>query len=311
MPDRDLLLHATGVAAAVAAGLLLLCSWPWRSRERTPAAVGWVLGIGMGFLVGCWMLGARPKFPPREDLDRFLLVLIPLAILIELIAALQNVPRSIIWILRSGLTAGAARILLHDSIYLTDLAGPGTSEWTDDEARQVLSGLAAALLLLWVVLDLLRWKAPGRALPLALALACAGAAGTVILSGYASGGLLGLPLAASLTGATLASCLLARPSGVSGSPGVGVVGLFGLLVSGRFFGYLTTPHAVLLFAASLLCWLPELPYVRRLRPWIRGILRIALVALPVTFVVLQAYQRFQEKSQQPSQPGDTLDQDYL
>ena len=99
---------------------------------------------------------------------------------------------------------------------------------------------------------------------------------------------------------------------VKGVLGPGVVGLFAVLVAGRFFGELTTVNAALLFFAPLLCWLPELPYVRTLRPWVRGVAQVVLVAIPVTLAVVQAQRSFAAASAATSgAPNDTSSQDYL
>src|SRR5262249_39612847 len=82
---------------------------------------------------------------------------------------------------------------------------------------------------------------PGRSVPLAVTVACGGAAVTIMLSGYASGGQLGLPLTGALAGATVASFLLAGKPELQGLLGPGVVGLFALLIAGHFFSDLTTP----------------------------------------------------------------------
>jgi hypothetical protein len=172
--------------------------------------------------------------------------------------------------------------------------------------------LAAALAVAWAALALLAQRAGGRSVPLALALCGAGTAVTIMLSGYASGGQLGLPLAAALVGVLSASLVLAEPLDVRGITGLGVVGLFGLLVIGRFFGFLTTAHAVLLFLAPLLCLLPELPYVRRAGLRVRGFARVALVVVPVAITLALAQQRFVEASRQTSSgPREPTIQDYL
>jgi hypothetical protein len=80
---------------------------------------------------------------------------------------------------------------------------------------------------------------------------------------------------------------------------------------GRFFGKLTTLHALILFAAPLLCWLPELPGVRRLWPWLRGVLRVALVIIPVAVVAVQAKQAFDEDSKSNSSPDEPTQDDYM
>src|SRR5262249_30781066 len=153
---------------------------------------------------------------------------------------------------------------------------------------------AAALVAVWAALARLAGRTGGRSVPLALALACGGAGATVMLSGYASGGQLGLPLAAAVAGAVLASLLLARPLDASPLTGVAVVGLFSLLVIGRFFGQLETRYAVALFLAPLVCWLSELPFVRRTDAWLRGLVRVALTVAPVVLVVWLAQQKFTE-----------------
>ena len=67
----------------------------------------------------------------------------------EAAAAVPKVPRYARWLLRGGLALSAAPILLHNTIYLVDLAGPGSREWSGTQAMLILAGLAAALLLTW------------------------------------------------------------------------------------------------------------------------------------------------------------------
>src|SRR5205807_1665424 len=101
------------------------------------------------------------------------------------------------------------------------------------QAWLVLAGLAAALAGVWAALVALARRTPfpspapsgadrvtgGRSVPLVLAVACAGAALTVALSGYATGGLLGLPLAAALTGVVAASLALSARPDMTGAIG--------------------------------------------------------------------------------------------
>jgi hypothetical protein len=110
-----------------------------------------------------------------------------------------------------------------------------------------------------------------------------------MLSGYATGGQLALPLATSLAGCTIASLLLPRPPHADGWLGPGIVLIFGVLVIGRFFSNLGTVHALVLFFAPLLGWLPELPYLCRLRPSLRGLLRVAVTAASAAVVVKRTW----------------------
>ena len=90
-----------------------------------------------------------------------------------------------IWLLRSAVALSAAPILLHNSSYLTELAGPGTREWTPAQTWVILGSMAAVLLTVWVLLALLvrpAWPHPslaptpentaaGNTVPLAVAIA--------------------------------------------------------------------------------------------------------------------------------------------
>jgi hypothetical protein len=326
MPDPVRILEAVGMAAALAAALVLLCGWPWRKPHPALVYAGGVLGVGLGFTAGCWLLGVQPHWPPREDQDRLLFWLFPALLGVELVAAFLGRWRWLAWVPRLVLAAGAARLLLHNTIYLSDLAGPGTREWTPAQTWLILTGLAAALAGIWAALALLVRQTPaqpttppprgggglgGRLVPLAVAFACGGTAVTVMLSGYASGGQLALPLAGALAGAVIASLALAGTPDLKGLLGLGVVGLFAVLVTGRFFGNLTTVNAALLFCAPLLCWLPELPPLRRLRPWVRTVAAAVLVAIPVTLAVAQAQRAFVEASKTSSSPNEASSDDYL
>jgi len=228
------------------------------------------------------------------------------------VAAIPFVPWWLALTLRLTVAAGAARVLLDHTTYITDLGVLGTPEWSPATAWLVLRGSEAALALVWAALIALAYRAPGRSLPLALGLTCAGAAVAIMLSGYTTGGQLGLPLAAALVGVTIASLALSGAPRVTGVLGVGLVGLFSLLVIGHFLANLTKTHAALLLAAPLLCWLPELPYIRRLRPWLVGLLRVALVAVPVVVVVVLAQKKFVEDSRSSSpSPTEPSIQDYM
>jgi hypothetical protein len=293
MPDKMLLLGAAGLSAVTAAAVLLLCAWSWRTPHPARAAAGSVLGVGLGFFAGCWLLLRRlPPWPPGEDQDRWLYILWPAVVVVELAAAIPRLPHWLAWLLRAVVAAGAARVLLDNTTYLADLPG-GQRDWTPAQAWLILGGLAAALLALWALLALLTRRTRGRAVPLTVAVSCAGAAVAVMLSSYATGGQLGMPLAGALTGAMLASLVLpaadAQPA-VHGALGLGVVGLFALLIMGCFSGELSPGLAALLFFGPLVGWATEAP------PRFRGLVRVALVALPVALALALAQQKFEADS---------------
>ena len=302
MPDPILMAGAMGLAFLTTALVLGLCTW-WRRRRATQPSpwidAGWVLGIAAGFYLGCWLLGAWPHWPPREDLDRFLAIIIPAVLVVELLAIWPKVPGGLAWALRLAIVGCGARVLLHGSSYLV---GPPARVWSPAQTAMILGSLAGAEAAAWILLVRLARRAPGVSPVVGLAIAVGGSALTIMLSGYATGGQAGLPLSAALLGASAVALVRSGPSGPTAPIGVGVVGLFSLLVIGRFFGDLRTDHAIILFAAPLLAWLPELLRLRRLPPWARGLARVLLVGLVVGAVLGDAARRFAAESG-PTQPG--------
>jgi hypothetical protein len=291
MPDLPLT-GAAVLASAVAAALpLLLAAW---ARRPLLLRLGWVLGMGAGVYAGCAVLALRPRWPAPEDRDRFLVVLLPLTLAVEIVAAIAPRPRWPARLLRLCVAAAATPILLFNSVYLVDLSGPHSAEWPPALAAVILGLLGAALAAVWALLALLRTRTSDRTAPAVLALATLAAGVTVMLSGYFSGGLMGLPMAAALAGATLASFAAPAESSARGGLGVGVVGLFTVLAIGRFFGSLPTGPGLCLLLAPLLAWLPEAPGLRKLRPGLRAAARLLVVAVPLALVVADAKMRFDE-----------------
>jgi hypothetical protein len=330
MPEPLLLVQAI-VLAAVLAGIVQLLAW-WivgavgaavlpKNAERqqtrscrlaqTRVAVGGALGIGIGFVAGAWTLGQWPHWPPVEDRDRFLAVLLPVAIFVECLAALPSRRRWLAWGMRLVLSAATAPMLLYATTYVVELAGSGSREWTNREMTAWLMGMAAALAVVWMAAIRLLRTNSGRLLPFALAITAGAAGVTIMLSGYLTGGELGLPLAGAIGGAALAALGLRMLKCNEGALSVGIVGLFSLLVMGRFFGALTTLHGGILLAASLLVCLPELMPRKRLSSWLQGMLAIAIFVISIAFVVMQAREKFVQSSAPASSPGEATADDYM
>jgi len=305
MPDPIQMILAISASFAVAAVFLgVYTGWGRRAAEPVWIEAGWVVGLGAGFYLGCWVLGIRPHWPPREDMDRLLVIVVPAALAMELLAAVARPPRWLTWSSRLAVAGALAPVLLHGSIYLSDAAGPGTREWPFPRAVLVLLSLAAAQATLWAALVHLARRSPGVSLTVSLAMAIGGSALAIMLSAYATGGQAGVPMAAALLGASAAA--MALPSATRGHlaapTGVAIVELASLLIIGRFFGELRTDHALVLFVAPSLAWLPELPRLRRMPPWARGLTRVVLVSAVVSVVVADAARRFVAAAG-PSAPG--------
>lgn len=282
-------LQAMGAAAGVSALFVLALGRAWPPAGTTRRNVACVLGIALGLALGCRVLQLRTAWPPVNGLDRLLTIVFPAVIAIELMAGLQRVPRWCAWLLRMSLAAASGRILLHGSVYL---AGP-RREWTEWQAGVALALCGSLLAAVWVLLTWLSQRSSGGAsIPLVLSQATLCGGILVMLAGYVTGGEASLPLAAALAGSAVASSLLADRSDAQGMIGIGIVVLFGLLFIGRFFGGLSTDRALAVFLAPLLCWATEMPMLRRRSPWLVGVIRLALVAIPLVVVLALAKRDF-------------------
>jgi hypothetical protein len=311
MPDPILILKSM-LAAAIAAALVFMAAGTLRTRKRIAGVSA--VAASVGITVGILTLGAIPQYPPREDQDRLLLILLPAAVVAELIAAILPQTSWAKWLPRLAVAATAAPILLHGSVYLSGTVGPDSLGWGPQDKWLILVGLAAALAVEWMLLERLAVRDANRGVVASLTLAVGGAGIAVMLTGYATGGMLGAPLAGALGGLVLASLCFSGLCDLRGALGVGLTSLFALVVVGRFFGDMTTTNAVLLFLAPLAGWLPELVPALRSRPFVRGTARLHLVVVPLAIALALAVIKFKADSESKSPaPGanEPSAEDYL
>lgn len=288
MPESLLYLKAMGAAAIVSVLVVLLIAGVRRPASSTRLNSACILGMGLGLVAGFHVMALKMAWPPVQGLDRFLTIVFPTLLGIELIAGLQSVPRWLAWFLRMSLAATIPGILLHGSVYLTGAGG----DWTAWQAGTGLVVCGALLAGLWSLLSWLFQRSPGVSIPLALSLTIQCAGLTVMMAGYIKGGAAAFPMAATFAATAIGAWLIAKRSGVPAIAGVGVVGLFGLLFIGRFFGRLSTGSALAMLLAPLLCWATEAPLLRYRKPWIVGSLRLVLVAIPLAVVLAVAKRDF-------------------
>ena len=292
MPDPLLYLLALGTAVVVSAA----CVWAM-TRLRPDSNAWWnsagILGMGTGLVAGYAVLAMRSAWPPVNGLDRFLMIVVPATFGIELIAGVPSVPLGVGWFLRISLAVLTPRILLHASVYLS--AG---------ESGMSLAACGVLLIGTWALLSWLSQRSPGVSIPIALGLSTQCAGLTVMMAGYIKGGAAAIPLVATLVATPLVTKRITKrwgaPSGDTsqGIIGIGVVGLFGLLFIGRFFGRISTGSALAMQLAPLLCWSTETPWIRNQKPWLVGSLRLALVAIPL-FIVLALAKRDFDRDMAP------------
>jgi hypothetical protein len=310
MPDPILMIEAMGVAAVAAAFLFALFGRKGRGDSATRSACGWVMGLGIGSWLGLLVLDLRPRWPLAEDLDRFLGIVLPAFLGVELVLAILRWPGALRWLARGLVAAGAAPALLHGSSYLSDVAGPGTREWGAGTAVAILGVMALALVGEWLVVDMASRRRSAGVVAMAMAVATGGAAVALLLSGYASGGQMGLPLAAALAGLAAAMLVVPEESRQAVPVGPALGCLFGLLVIGRFFAGLTTAHGVLLLIAPLAGAACTLLLPRSVGRTVRSAAGLFLVIAIVGGVLASAGARFAAANRSPARSSVPSLEDY-
>lgn len=290
MPDPIACLLAVLAAAGAGAICVLVAG-----ARRRPAGHSWfelasVIGVGAGLTAGYAVLQIVPAWPPANALDRFLTIVLPTALGVELLA---TVPRFTSWFvaaLRVVLALATGRILLHGSVYLNGMTSDAV--WQSRITLAAAGGLFAAV---WGLLFWLHHRIPGISVPLALSESLVSGGLAVMLHGYLAGGQAALPPAAAVTGVAFAAVMVKASDGNNAPINVGVVSLFALLFIGRFFGALSTWEAVVVFLAPLLCMATELRRLRFKTPWQVVALRLGLVSVPLVVVLVFATRDFNRK----------------
>jgi hypothetical protein len=330
VPLRDpLFLGLVLAGSALLAAMLVLIFGRLRPTcYQVLIALGEALAVGVVFFLGCAVVRNEPasdiylrwpKLPPTDAEDRLLVILLPAALLAELVTAIRFVPGWLAWGLRLLVAAGAAPVLLHNSQYLTDLAGPGTRLWSAAQTWCWLAGAAAALAGSWLLLILLVRRGATRLPLLGVSMVCAGAAPAIMDAGYMTEGPLLIPLAGALLGIAVGFSPGNTRWDTRTALGVGLVVLFGLLFIGCFYGDPGLPlrDAALLWFAPLLAWVPELLPRKKFPRWAPSLGALVLVAIPIGMAAgpaLLAFYHALQPSAATNSPagtsGKASDQDY-
>lgn len=292
MPDPLLYLKSMTLAAIISAIVVLVMATVKRPAGTTRLNVACVLALAGGIAVGQFVLTTRVLWPPLNGLDRFLTIVIPAVLGIELFTSFASTAPRVAWFLRLSLATAIPRILLHGSVYLND-----QNAWSAWQGIAILVASGLTLIILWVLLNWLSRRSDtdvSIALSLALATHCAGI--SIMMAGYLKGGAAAFPLAAALLATSLAR--LASKHGTPALIGIGVVNLFGVVFIGCFFGRLPIAYALPLLLAPLLCWITELPGMRTRTHRSVATIRLILVTIPV-IVVLVLVKRDFDRTMRP------------
>jgi hypothetical protein len=289
----DLPPYVLAIASAGLVSSIVSIAIGARASGLTRLKIAAIWGVGAGLTAAAYLLLLSPVWPPPSALDRLLAIIVPAALLIESAALPPAVPTGLVWLLRFALAIATPRVLLHGSVYLSE-----AGDWTSGEATLMITVAGLLLIGVWVLLAILAERPGGASIPLALCLAIQSAGLAVMMAGYIKGGAAGSALAAALIGAIIGLWLMTRNRDVAigdVSPSlvaIGVIGLFGLLFVGRYFGRVSTGMALIMLLAPLLCWVTEAPALRNRNRWIVAALRLLLVSAPLVIVLVAAKREF-------------------
>lgn len=294
MPELDLYWKSALIAAAGASGVTFALLTLGKQCQQGCRNSVMMVAIAIGFCAGNWFLELNVAWPPRNGLERFLIWILPLAFIIELGAGWNRLPKRYLWLFRLALAVATPRILLHGSVYLSD----HSTAWSTSQAILTLGSCSILLILTWGISSWLCSRSGTVIIPFSFQMALLCAAFTIMMAGYLKGGAVGITLVAALTATTLTGWLLAGGHPVesqfeaSSLIGIGAVGLFSLLMIGRFFGELSTGEGLAVLLAPLLCWLTEIGGLQTKNPWLANIVRSMLVGIALLIVLFIAKRNF-------------------
>lgn len=158
--------------------------------------------------------------------------------------------------------------------------------------------VSLAILAGWLLIEPVSHRTPGISVPLIIG--CTTGAAAFILQGTMNQQVGSIsPIipatAAGALGAALIANVLKKPLSFSRGPV-----LLWLALIGAMYAYvwidteLPVNHLCYVAAIPLLAWICEIPVIHRLKPWKRELIRFALMATPMTIVIVQVYKEMQQ-----------------
>ena len=87
MPDPVLFIKAVIAAAVASAVFVLAAGWDRKTPSAMRAGNAGVLGAALAMALGCDILKILPHWPIVSVIDRYLIILLPAAVVVEIVAA--------------------------------------------------------------------------------------------------------------------------------------------------------------------------------------------------------------------------------
>ncbi|RLS68651.1 MAG: hypothetical protein DWI00_17315 [Planctomycetota bacterium] len=309
MPDP--LQYVIALLAAFTASFLAIFISQLAMRATIPSLARFVFMVGLvlGLLTGYRILGFELRWPPVNALDRFLMIVLPAAMIVEFIGVVRvpndqhNFRSSLSGFcaatIRITFFVSVGRILWHDSVYLSSVES-NTNDWPQFVAFGVLLSGAALLYVALRSSMTLAFRGVSASLTAGLVMSLLATGMVTMLAGYIKGGAAAMPLAGGICGAALALWITRKKTGPATSNGqfligISVTALFSLLWIGRFFGQLTTFDVLMIFLSPHCCWLSEFWPFRDYGNNYRMVIRMAAVSLTLLVVLFFKWQQFMQK----------------
>ena len=309
MPDP--FQYMIALLAAFTASFLAIFISQLAMRATIPSLARFVFMVGLvlGLLTGYRILGFELRWPPVNALDRFLMIVLPAAMIVEFIGTVRVPDDQHNFLFRFSSFCAATvrfafivsvgRVLWHDSVYLSSVES-NTNDWPPFIAFGVLLSGAALLYVALRSSMILAFRGVSASLTAGLVMSLLATGMVTMLAGYIKGGAAAMSLAGGICGAALALWMAGKRTGPATSHGqfligISVTALFSLLWIGRFFGQLTTFDVLMIFLSPHCCWLSEFWPFRDYSNNYRMVIRMAAVALILLVVLFFKWQQFMQK----------------
>ena len=280
--------------AAICAATVFATGWVFGKRGWVTAGLGWALGIAAGFASGYHAVDGWPPVPPTESQHWLVMVVLPVLVLAASFGPFPSTrlgARMIIRFFQFMLAAVIPPLLLQSALKY---------DWSGRQATVWLANLGCGIIILWLLLDQLKQRCPGRWVLILLTMIAGGTGVVLMMSGSQSLAQMGLSLAAVLAGGWAVSWIVPRATVTPATTGVVIVLLAGLWINGYYYASMTAVNTILLAVSPLAAWIGELPPVAKLQGWRSAAIRITAAAVPVVTAIVLAAMQFRDEISQPS-----------